>query len=83
MLANIVVEKFLKGGWVMWPILATFFLALCAVLDRAVWWLRLQATLEPAKQEKARVAVGTGDFATARDLGKTRPIHFSPISTKG
>ena len=70
MLANIVVETFIKGGWVMWPILATFFLALCVILDRAVWWLRLQATLQQEKQEQARVAVGTGDFNTAWELGK-------------
>lgn len=65
MLSNIVIETFIEGGWVMWPILATFFLALCVVLDRAVWWLRHQATLQSAAQEQARVAVGTGDFATA------------------
>ena len=68
MLANIAVETFLQGGWVMWPILATFFLALCVILDRAIWWLRLKATLQPAKQEQAREAIGTGDFATAWSL---------------
>ena len=52
----------------MWPILATFFLALCVILDRAIWWLRLKATLQPAKQEQAREAIGTGDFATAWSL---------------
>ena len=76
MLANIVVETFLEGGWVMWPILATFFLALCVVLDRAVWWLRFQATLQAAKQEQARVAIGSGDFATAWDLGKSTSDPF-------
>lgn len=70
MLANIIVETFLKGGWVMWPILVTFFLAFCVVLDRAVWWLRFQASLQSGKQEQARIAIGTGDFETAWDLGK-------------
>lgn len=65
MLANIVVKTFLEGGWVMWPILATFFLALCVILDRMVWWLRLQSTLQTAKQEQARTAIGTGDFSNA------------------
>jgi len=68
MLANIVVDTFLQGGWVMWPILATFFLALCVLLDRVVWWLRLKATLQPATQEQARTAIGTGDFASAWEL---------------
>ena len=68
MLANIVVETFIEGGWVMWPILATFFLALCVILDRAVWWLRLKSTLQPAKQQQARDAIGTGDFDTAWNL---------------
>ena len=68
MLANIVVETFLEGGWVMWPILATFFLALCVILDRAVWWLRLKSKLQPAKQDQARDAIGTGDFNTAWNL---------------
>jgi len=67
-LANIVVETFLEGGWVMWPILATFFLALCVILDRAVWWLRLKSILQPARQEEARDAIGTGDFETAWKL---------------
>ena len=68
MLSNIVVETFLQGGWVMWPILATFFLALCVLLDRAVWWLRLRARIQSAKQDQARDAIGTGDFSTAWNL---------------
>jgi biopolymer transport protein ExbB len=67
-LANIVVETFIEGGWVMWPILATFFLALCVILDRMIWWLRFRATLRPAKQDQARNAIGTGDFPTAWQL---------------
>jgi len=74
-LANIVVDTFLQGGWVMWPILATFFLALCVLLDRVVWWLRFKATLRAARQEDARVALGTGDFTTVWNLtqGTTDP----------
>ncbi|MGA0846678.1 MAG: MotA/TolQ/ExbB proton channel family protein, partial [Luteolibacter sp.] len=68
MIANIVVETFIEGGWVMWPILATFFLALCVILDRVVWWLRLRSCLQPAKQEQAREALGSGNFPTAWKL---------------
>ena len=76
MLANIVVETFIEGGWVMWPILATFFLALCVVLDRAVWWLRFRSTVRTGKQEQARVAIGTGDFASAWKLGENTDEPF-------
>ncbi len=68
MIANIVIETFIKGGWVMWPILATFLLAFCAILDRVYWWMQLRASLRPVEQEDAREAVGAGDFAKAWKL---------------
>jgi biopolymer transport protein ExbB len=75
-LANIVVETFLEGGWVMWPILATFFLALCVILDRAIWWLGLRAKLRPSTQDQARTAIGTGDFSSAWDLTRNTPDPY-------
>jgi len=68
MISNIVIETFIEGGWVMWPILATFLLALCAILDRMFWWMQLRACLRPSDQEDAREAVGTGDFSRAWKL---------------
>ena len=76
MLANIVVETFIEGGWVMWPILATFFLALCVILDRLIWWLRFRATLQSAKQDRARDAIGTGDFQAAWQLTRNTADPF-------
>jgi len=68
-LANIILEKFTEGGWVMWPILATFLLSVCVILDRAVWWSALQAKVRPRLQEQAREALGTGDFSAAWEMG--------------
>lgn len=76
MLANTVVETFIKGGWVMWPILASFFLAFCVILDRVIWWLRFRATLRPAAQEQARDAIGTGGFQEAWKLSSDTPDPF-------
>lgn len=76
MLANIVVEKFIEGGWVMWPILITFLLSLCVILDRSIWWSALQAKIRGGLQEKAREALGTGDFATAWKLGENTPEPY-------
>jgi biopolymer transport protein ExbB len=75
-LANIVVDTFIEGGWVMWPILATFFLALCVILDRAFWWLRLKATFQPARQQQAREAIGAGDFTGAWELTRQTPDPY-------
>lgn len=54
----------------MWPILATFFLSLCVILDRAVWWFRYRATLDAARQNQVRDALGVGDFDKAWELTK-------------
>jgi biopolymer transport protein ExbB len=75
-LANIVVEKFIEGGWVMWPILITFLLSLSVILDRTVWWLALRSKIKTGLQEKAREALGTGDFSAAWDLGKNTTEPF-------
>ena len=60
----------------MWPILATFFLALCVVLDRCYWWLRFRGTLQPEKQEDARAAIGIGNFPAAWTLANTTGEPF-------
>ena len=66
--ANIVLEKFHEGGWVMYPILATFFLALCVLLERCIWWAAFMKKQRPSLQQKAREALGLGDFDTAWQL---------------
>ena len=76
MLANIVIEKFVQGGWVMWPILLAFLLSLSVILDRAIWWSVLQSKLRSGLQEKAREALGTGDFTTAWQLGENSEEPF-------
>ena len=83
MLANIIIEKFIEGGWVMWPILAAFFLALCTILDRAAWWLKFRSVLQSNNQEKARTAIGTGDFTTAWELSQDTHDPFLQNLSEG
>ena len=40
MFANIVVQFFLEGGPVMWPILICALVAVAVVGERTFWWLR-------------------------------------------
>ena len=74
MLANVVVETFLRGGWVMWPILGSFFLALCVVIDRVLWWLRFRSAIRVRSHQVVRDAIRSGSFPEAwnmcRDSGE-------------
>ncbi|MBK1881660.1 MotA/TolQ/ExbB proton channel family protein [Luteolibacter pohnpeiensis] len=53
----------------MYPILATFFLALCVLLERAIWWAAFMKKQRPSLQAQAREALGSGNFEQAWHLG--------------
>ena len=67
--ANIVLKLFHEGGWVMWPVAATLFLAITVLVERTVWWIALKRSLRPDAQEQAREALGTGNFDAAWQIG--------------
>ncbi len=52
MLANIAVEFFVKGGPVMWPILASALVAIAVVGERSFWWFRESRRRNPRQLEE-------------------------------
>ena len=70
MLANIVIDYFLKGGPVMYPILVVAIVAVCVVGERAFWWLRLGMRRDPETLEKVLASMENGDFKAASGLAK-------------
>ena len=68
MFANIMVEYFIKGGWVMWPILVTGLVAVSVVGERIWWWTRESGKRDPQRMEKVFAAIEQGDFSEAGGL---------------
>jgi biopolymer transport protein ExbB len=70
MLANVVIDYFLKGGPIMYPILIVAIVAVCVVGERTFWWLRLNMRRDPETLEKVLAAMENGDFKAATVLAK-------------
>jgi len=69
-LANIVLEFFLKGGPVMWPILASAIVAVAVVGERAFWWWRESRRRDPQKMEQLLAALENSDVAAAKKISE-------------
>jgi biopolymer transport protein ExbB len=67
-LANIVIDYFLKGGPIMWPILLAFLAGVTAILQRSLWWLDLQRRLHSDALHKSFDAIAAGNFEQAVGL---------------
>jgi biopolymer transport protein ExbB len=65
MTENIVVQYFIKGGWIMWPILVTSIVAFSVIVERAIWWILEGRRLEADKLDQVYGALENGDRSTA------------------
>ncbi len=70
MLANIIIDFFLKGGPIMWPILVCTVVSVCVVGERSFWWWRESLRRDPETLEKLLAAIENGDFKAAASLSK-------------
>lgn len=66
--ANIVVDFFIRGGPIMWPILLCLVAALVVVAERAVWWWSLQRRTRNETLNEAFEAIAQGRFEQAVKL---------------
>lgn len=69
-LGNVIVVYFLKGGPIMWPILLAFLVAVAVVLQRSLWWLRLEQRTDGRRLEQTFEAISAGNFAAAFTLSE-------------
>jgi biopolymer transport protein ExbB len=70
MFANIVLQFFLEGGPVMWPILICALVAVAVVGERMFWWVREQGKREPEKLEQILAALENSDLPAAAKLSE-------------
>jgi biopolymer transport protein ExbB len=67
-LANIIIDYFLKGGPIMWPILLALLAALTVIAERVLWWWALRRRTQSAELLKTFDAIAEGDFPQAAEL---------------
>ncbi|MEY3392883.1 MAG: hypothetical protein RLZZ322_1732 [Verrucomicrobiota bacterium] len=75
-LANIVVETFLKGGPIMWPILACLVVAVAAVAERLAYWRTVRRLRDERLFAEALWDVRLGNYgpAWAKTQGARSPF---------
>ena len=67
---NAIVDNFVKGGPIMWPILLVSITAIAVVLERIFWWLFRWMRRDPKRIEKVFTAIENGDVAEASRLSR-------------
>jgi len=67
-LANIIVDYFLKGGPIMWPILLAFLAAITVVIQRSLWWWSLRRRTNFHTLHESFDAIAAGEFEKALQL---------------
>jgi len=70
MFANVIVDLFLKGGPIMWPILIVTIISIAVIGERVIWWLRERMKRDPQRLEQVLASIENGDFAAAARLCK-------------
>ena len=75
-IANIVLDYFLKGGPVMWPMLVAFITALTVVIERVLWWWSLRRRTHSDRLNKAFETIAAGEFDDALEMTDSKNDPF-------
>ena len=68
--SNWLIDKFHKGGPVMWAILIVSIIALTVVIERIFWWSGRWFRRDPKRIEKVFTAIENGDTTEASRLSR-------------
>ena len=67
---NWLIDKFRKGGPIMWPILIVSIIGLTVVIERIFWWTGRWFRRDPKRIEKVFTAIENGDVTEASRLSR-------------
>jgi biopolymer transport protein ExbB len=67
-LSNIIVDYFLEGGPIMWPILVALLAAMTVVIERSFWWWHLQQRTRMNALNESFEAISNGNFSKAVEI---------------
>jgi biopolymer transport protein ExbB len=75
-LSNALVELFLKGGPIMWPIALLTLFSVAVIVERVWWWFLLSRNRNAALLDMVLTALEAGDVAAALKLcgGSADPV---------
>jgi biopolymer transport protein ExbB len=68
--SNWLIDKFHKGGPIMWPILIVSIIGLTVVIERIFWWTGRWFRRDPKRIEKVFTAIENSDVAEASRLSR-------------
>ena len=68
--SNWLIDKFHKGGPIMWPILIVSIIGLTVVIERIFWWTGRWFRRDPKRIEKVFTAIENGDLEEASRLSR-------------
>ena len=72
-------ELFVHGGWIMWPILLTSFVAVTAVVERAIFLVTENSRSQPERVEQMLEMVEKGNYDGALGLGQKSTDYVARI----
>lgn len=76
------IDMFLRGGPVMWPLLLASLVALTVVFERLFFVIQEFRHRDPAAVEKLLDATAKGDFQTACDIGRKSKGYVAAVLTQ-
>lgn len=72
-------ELFVHGGWIMWPILLTSFVAVTAVVERIIFMVTENFRRQPALVEQMLEKVEAGDVEGAVKIGQPSKDYVARV----